>query len=108
METNFNANVNTNLETNHVLDLSDRLYKLLAGAGIIVAVLFAGWVFAEFRGLPQNMPHEINITGEGKAFIKPDVAMINFGVHSEALKSQDVVNQNNQKMNAVIKAIKHF
>jgi uncharacterized protein YggE len=59
-----------------------------------------------FATLPQNYPQEITVTGEGKVFVKPDVALVSLGVKTEAKKSVDAVNKNNEKMNAVIKAIK--
>ena len=108
METNINANIGTSLETNHTLDLSDKLYKVLIGI-IAVAILFlAGELMYQFKSLPQNLPHEIMVSGEGKVYIKPDIAKVSFGVTSQALKSQDAVNQNNLKMNAVIKAVKEL
>ncbi|MSU54816.1 MAG: DUF541 domain-containing protein, partial [Candidatus Staskawiczbacteria bacterium] len=104
--TNINANVSTGLETTHTIDLSDRLYKLPIAMITVVGLVGAGWVFSQFGALPQNMPHEIIVSGEGKAYLKPDVAMVSFGVTSEAVKSQDAVNKNNEKMNAVIAVIK--
>ncbi len=108
METNINANTNigTSLETTHTIDLSDRLYKLPIAMITVVGLVGAGWVFSQFSALPQNMPHEISVSGEGKAYLKPDVAMVSFGVSTQELKSQDAVNKNNEKMNAVIAAIK--
>lgn len=106
METNINTNVGTSLETTHTLDFSDRLYKLAIVFMAVAGVAVAGWIFYQFNALPQNAPHEISVSGDGKAFIKPDVAMVSLGVHTQAPKSQDAVNQNNDKMNAVIKAIK--
>lgn len=97
---------NTNLETTHTIDVSDRLYKLPIALITVLGLVGGGWVLAQFGELPQNQPHEIQVSGEGKAYAKPDIAMISFGVHSEAVKSQDAVNSNNTKMNAVIKAIK--
>ena len=94
------------LETTHTLDFSDKLYKVVIGVIVVASIFLVGELMYRFSSLPKNMPHEISISGEGKAYIKPDIALINFGVSSQALKSQDVVNQNNTKMNAVIKAIK--
>lgn len=102
----FNTNLNTNIETKHTIDLSDRLYKLPIAMITVVGLVGAGWVWSQLSALPQNQPHEINVSGEGKAYAKPDIAMISFGVTSQAVKSQDAVNQNNTKMNAVIAAIK--
>lgn len=102
----INNNIGTSLETEHTLDFSDRLYKVALAFIAVCGVVGAGWVFSQFGALPQNQPHEIQISGEGKAYAKPDIAMISFGVHSEASKSQDAVNANNTKMNAVVAAIK--
>ena len=59
-----------------------------------------------FQTLPQNYPQEITVSGEGKVFVKPDIATVSLGLKTEAQKSADAVNKNNEKMNAVIKAIK--
>jgi len=106
METNINANVGTSLETTHTLDFSDRLYKVAIAFIAVLGVAAAGYVFYQFGALSQNAPHEINVSGEGKAYIKPDIAMVSFGVHTQKMKSQDAVNNNNEIMNAVIKSMK--
>ncbi len=106
METNINANIGTSLETTHTLDLSDRLYKVAIGFIALVAVATVGWGVYAFSSLPQNIPHEIQVSGEGKAYAKPDIATISFGAHTEAKKSQDAVNENNKIMDGVISAIK--
>src|SRR5438477_12232277 len=106
MEANINTSVEAGLETTHTLDFSDRLYKVAIAFITVLGVVGAGWVFTQFGALPQNAPHEITVSGQGKAYAKPDVAMVTFGVTTEAPKSQDAVNQNNAKMNAVIDAIK--
>jgi uncharacterized protein YggE len=108
METNINANANVSagLETTHTIDLSDRLYKLPIAMITVVGLIGAGWVLSQFGALPQNQPHEIQVSGEGKAYLKPDIALVTFGVTAQAPKSQDAVNQSNAKMKAIIAAIK--
>jgi len=106
VETNINANVETSLETKHTIDLSDRLYKLPIAMITVIGLIGAGWAFLQFSELPQNAPHEINVTGEGKAYAKPDVAIVSFGAHTEAPKSQEAVAKNNAIMDAVIEAVK--
>ncbi len=102
----INNNIGASLETEHILDFSDRLYKVaMALVGVLALALASGVVWG-FSALPQNTPHEISISGEGKAYLKPDVALVSFGVSTQELKSQDAVNKNNEKMNAVIAAIK--
>lgn len=103
METNFNPSAP---ETKHVVGPSDRLFKLMITVVAVAGVFLAGELLYQFSALPQNQPHEISVSGEGKAYLKPDVAMVSFGVTSQAQKSQDAVNQNNTKMNAVIAAVK--
>ncbi|MDO8486624.1 MAG: SIMPL domain-containing protein [Candidatus Staskawiczbacteria bacterium] len=71
----------------------------------IVGFLILKTVY-NFQTLPQNYPQEIVVMGEGKTFIKPDIALVSLGVKTEANKSVDAVNQNNEKMNAVTQAIK--
>ncbi len=94
------------IETKHTIDLSNRMYKLPIALISVLAVFLAGYLVYSFKALPQNAPREINVSGEGRAYAKPDVAMISFGAHTEAKKSQDAVNENNKIMNAVIKSIK--
>ena len=94
------------VETTHTLDLSDRLYKIAIGALVIAVLFMLGTLLYEFRSLPQNMPHEIMVSGEGKAFAKPDVATVSFGATTQNVKSQDAVTRNNQIMNNVIAAVK--
>ncbi|MSU54613.1 MAG: DUF541 domain-containing protein [Candidatus Staskawiczbacteria bacterium] len=96
----------TNLQTSHTLDFSDRVYKVVIAFIAVLALTGAGWVFLQFSGLPQNMPQQISVSGIGKAYVKSDIAAVSFGVTTQELKSQDAVNKNNEKMNAVIKAIK--
>ncbi len=73
---------------------------------IVIAIFLVGYIVYAFDTLPQNTPHEITVSGDGKAYVKPDIALVTFGVTTQALKSQDAVNQNNTKMNAIIAAIK--
>lgn len=106
MEIQSNTNIGTSVDTTHTLDLSDKLYKVLMIALAGGAVFLAGQWFVNLQGLPQNAPHDINVSGEGRAYAKPDVAVVSFGAHTEAPKSQDAVAQNNKIMNAVIAAVK--
>jgi hypothetical protein len=60
-------------ETKKIIDLSDRFYLLVVVLIIVVTVAFLGNMAYQFKVLPQNIPHEISVTGEGKAFGKPDI-----------------------------------
>ena len=104
----INTEVKAGLETNHVIDLSDRLYKIILAVIALVAVYIIGQMVYDFKALPQNYPREISVTGEGKAYAKPDIAMISLGVTTKSEKSQDAVDQNNAKMNDIINAVKEL
>jgi len=94
------------MEPNYVVDFSNRMYKMAMYFIVVLAVAVIACAIYSFQSMPQNYPREISVLGEGKAYIKPDIAVVSFGVHSDAPKSQDAVLKNNEKMNAVIKAIK--
>lgn len=87
-------------------ELSDRVFMLSGLLVLVVAVSIIGGLVIQYKALPQNVLQDIIVSGTGKVFAKPDVAMVSLGVKTQALKSQDAVSQNNEKMNAVIKAVK--
>ena len=93
-------------ETKKTIDLSDRFFKLIGVFLAIITIFIISQLVYQFKALPQNYPQQISVTGEGKAYSKPDIAMINLGMHSEALKSQDAVDKNNTIMNNVINSVK--
>ncbi|MEK7562241.1 MAG: SIMPL domain-containing protein [Patescibacteria group bacterium] len=88
-------------------DLSNRLYYLILAIVIgVVGYLVLDMGFYTFAVLPNQDIKTIVVSGEGKVFVKPDVAIIALGVKTEAKKSDDAVNKNNEKMNVIIKAVK--
>jgi len=86
--------------------MENRTFILSSVSVLVVAIFLIGFLVYSFQSLPQNAPQNIYVSGTGKAYIKPDIALVNFGVKTEAKKSQDAVDQNNTKMNAITKAIK--
>lgn len=88
-------------------DISNRLYFLILALAIgAVGYLALDMGVYTLWVLPKNETKTIVVSAEGKAYAKPDVAIINLGVKTEAVKSEDAVNKNNEKMNAIIKAVK--
>lgn len=85
-------------------DLSNRLYFLL----VILVIGFLAYILVTmgFWATDDSRTKEIVFSGEGKAVVKPDIALVSFAVSTKAETSAGAVNENNQKMNAVIKAIK--
>lgn len=87
-------------------ELSNRLFIVFAILLIGVLGFWATKVFIDFQGLPDNYPREITISGEGRVFAVPDIALIQFGVVSEGTKIGDIVKENTEKMNSILKEIK--
>lgn len=87
-------------------ELSDRVFMLSALLVFAVIISIIGGVMYQSKMLPQNQQQDLVVTGSGKVFTKPDIATVSLGVKTQALKSQDAVNQNNEKMTAITKAVK--
>lgn len=88
------------------IDLSDKVYKLAIAIIILVAVFYSGNLFYNFQTLPQNYPQEISVSGQGKVYAKPDVAVLVLGVEDKGTKISDIVKNNTSKMNKLIKDVK--
>lgn len=90
------------------VEISQRLFTLVAAIVIMVAIFLLATILYQFKSLPENAPQDITVSGEGKAYIKPDVAVITFGAQTQGLNSQDVVNRNNQIMSLVTKSVRNL
>lgn len=106
MENNFNTNIGTSLETTHTIDLSNRFLAVIGVLILGLVVSYVGSLMYDFYNLPQNYPQQIDVSGEGKAYVKPDIALASFGMQTNGLKSQDVVDRNNTVINQVIASVK--
>lgn len=85
------------------------LNKLLILATVLVVgvlVFFVGQMIYQSQLLDQQNQNQISVSGEGKIYVKPDVAMISLGVESQAKTVADVTKDGTEKMNAVIEAVK--
>ncbi len=79
----------------------------LVVAAAVVAALLAGPRFAASATEPaQGLPRTISVNGTGEVKSKPDMAVINSGVVSEAPTARDALAKNNAAMAAVIDALK--
>ncbi|WP_011581408.1 MULTISPECIES: SIMPL domain-containing protein [Chelativorans] len=76
-----------------------RSFIPLALAASFLAVLPAG-------AQEQDREPRISVTGEGKANVAPDMAVINLAVVREAATAREAMDANNQAMVAVIAALK--
>jgi hypothetical protein len=54
----------------------------------------------------QSAPRTLNVTGAGVAYLKPDIAYIYLGVHTEKPSASDAMKENNAQTQKVIDALK--
>ena len=87
-------------------ELSNRLFVVFAILLVGVLGFWTAKVFIDFQSLPNNYPREITVSGEGRTFAVPDIALIQLGVVTEGSKIGDVVKENTEKMNNILKEIK--
>jgi len=88
------------------LDLLNKLLMLATVLVVGVLVFFVGQMMYQSQLLDQQNSNQISVSGEGKIYVKPDIAIISLGVESEAKAVADVTKDGTQKMNAVIEAVK--
>jgi len=91
---------------NKKFELSDRFFMLLGVLVLGVLVFFVGQMAYQFTALDRQNTNQISVSGEGKVYAKPDVALASFGVTNQGTAVADVTKVNTEKMNAVIAAIK--
>ncbi len=83
---------------------------IAVGSGlVIVAALAAAALIGPRYGIsaPDNAPPRlISVSGTGEVKTKPDMAVVNTGVTTEAPTAQEALSKNNAAMTAVIGALK--
>jgi len=87
-------------------DISSRLFGVIV---VFVVGLLTFWgfrVYEIWNSANGNYPREISVEGEGKAYVKPNIAKITMGLHTEGKTSEAVFAENTKKMNEVMKVLK--
>ncbi|MCX6722287.1 MAG: SIMPL domain-containing protein [Candidatus Staskawiczbacteria bacterium] len=72
---------------------------------VLVIFLFAQMGYQQ-KTLDQQNANQITVSGEGKIYAKPDVAIVNLGVHTQGATVAEVTGSNTKEMNAIISAVK--
>ena len=88
------------------IDLSNKVYQLVIAIIVLVAFFCAVHLYYIFQTLPQNYPQEISVSGSGKIYAKPDVAVVVLGVEDRNVKISDIVQGSTDKMNKIITDVK--
>jgi len=71
-----------------------------------VLIFFVGQMVYQFQYLDQQNMNQITVSGEGKVYAQPDIALVSLGVTSQAVTVADATKNNIEKMNAVIAGVK--
>lgn len=88
-------------------DIANRIFIPLLIIAIEVMACFVLLIYLGVNSARGNVePREITVSGEGKAYIVPDVAITTLGLTTEGTTSEEAVSQNNTKINEIIAAIK--
>lgn len=72
---------------------------------VVIAVFFVVSMGSILQGDKTQRP-QLNVNGEGKIFVRPDIAMFTATVASDAVRVGDAQNQNASRSNAVIDFLK--
>ena len=91
---------------NNKFDLSNRIYYLIAIVGLALALLSILGAYSYYKSASGSYPREINVSAQGKAYAKPDIASVTVGLTGEGVSATALVKENNDKMNKIIKEIK--
>jgi len=93
--------------------MDEQLKNILIRGQFIVAILiigvlifFVGQLMLQSRSLDIQNQNQITVSGEGKVYAKPDVAIVSLGVTTQGKTVADATTSNTTKMNAVIAAVK--
>ncbi len=73
-----------------------------------ILVFFVGQMVLQQKAIDQQNNYQITVSGEGKVYAKPDVAVVILGVTTTAITVADATTKNTDKMNAVIDAVKNL
>jgi uncharacterized protein YggE len=90
--------------------------KIFVFAGMLLAaallVVSAGAALTPARaqsdGTASPPPRTLNVNGNGKAFLNPDIVYVSVGVHTEGTNAAEVVDDNTTNSQKVADALKTF
>lgn len=86
----------------------NKIFMLAAILVVGVLVFFVGQMIYQNRSLDLQNSYQVTVSGEGKIYAKPDVAIVNLGVTTQGSTVVDATKSNTDKMNAIISAIKNL
>ena len=89
-----------------IVKFLNKTFMLAAILVVGILVFFVGQMVYQSKLLEQQNVNQVTVSGEGKVYAKPDVALVSLGVTTQSTTVADVTKNNTDKMNAVIEAVK--
>jgi len=87
------------------IDISNRLIALV----VILLLAILGFVVVDgFAKLKKDHSREFTVSAQGRAFAKPDIALVQLGVKTEGKEVAEVIKENTKKMNSIIAGLKEL
>lgn len=90
--------------------LAIAIFLVLAGAGYVALMHGHAETLSQPLAGPvaqqtENGTSTVQVTGSGEVQVKPDSAVISLGVQTDASSAEEALNQNNTKMEALLKTL---
>jgi len=95
------------------METKNKLMNKLVVSGVVILLLLVGvyffpWRFINWGSLTMGPARSVTVTGISQTQSKNQVATFTAGVSSIKDKKEDAVNEVNQKMDEIVKAVKGF
>jgi len=90
-------------ETANMLSKSFMLAAILV-VGILI--FFVGQLILQSKSVSLQDQNQISVSGQGKVYAKPDIALVSLGVKTTGLTVAGVTKINTDQMNTIIAAVK--
>lgn len=85
------------------------LIILILAVTALTGVVLSNQIKAgRYIGQEAANSHQITVSGIGKKYVKPDLALINFSVVTDKATVSEAMEENTQKMNEVIKSLENL
>ena len=90
------------------IEVSNRLYRLVALLAIVGAIVILGSLFVKFAALPGNEPKYLTVSGEGKVYVSPNIALASFGITKNGTDISKLTTEVNTAMNSIVSGLKNL
>lgn len=90
---------------NQKFDVSRRMFVIILVLIVGALLLWGFRMYEIYTNAGGNYVREISVEAEGKAYVTPDIAMLNLGVNTRAETAAKAVEENTLKMNKIIEEL---